>query len=160
MKAFITKTNYILAVIAAYVVFLSMFIMTADVTARFFQVALPGTVELVELFLAIMIFLGWSYTQEQGGHIAIDLVYRRLPKNFQRLLTLLHPVFGLVLMVIFCRQGYKFALYSRSGGEITENLNLPLWPFKLLIVVGAAAFCLQLIMEFIQALQQFRKKKD
>jgi TRAP-type C4-dicarboxylate transport system permease small subunit len=152
--------NYILAVIAAYMVFFAMFIMTADVAARFIQIALPGAVELVELSLAAMIFLGWSYTQQKGGHIAIDLVYRRLPKRLRQLLTLIHPVFGLILMAIICRQGYTFAMYSRSSGEITENLNLPLWPFKLLIVVGAGSFCLQLIMDVVQAFQQFRRKKD
>jgi TRAP-type C4-dicarboxylate transport system permease small subunit len=150
------KINYTLALIAAYSVFIAMFVMMADVTARTFQIALPGAVELTEISLALMIFLGWSYTQEQKGHIQIDLVYRRLPAAVQRMLDLVHPVLGLVLMAVIVRQGYKFALYSRSSGEITENLALPLWPFKLLLVIGGGAFCLQLVVDFIHAVRNLR----
>jgi TRAP-type C4-dicarboxylate transport system permease small subunit len=151
------KLNYTLAVIAAYVVFITMFIMTADVTARAFQIGLPGAVELTEIALALMVFLGWSYTQEQKGHISIDLVYHRLPKGVRRYLDLIHPLLGLVLMVIIARQGFAFAMYSRSSGEITENLGLPIWPFKLAMVVGAAAFGLQLVVDFIHVARNFRK---
>jgi TRAP-type C4-dicarboxylate transport system permease small subunit len=151
------KLNYALALVAAYVVVVTMFIMTADVTARAFRIALPGAVELTEIALALMVFLGWSFTQEQKGHIAIDFAFQRLPQSAQRVLDIINPFLGFIFMAIIAWQGYRFAMYSRFSKEITENLSLPIWPFKMILVIGAGAFCLQLIADFTDAIRNFRK---
>lgn len=158
IRYLMARFNYGIALVGALVVFATMFIMAADVSARFFKFPLPGAVELAEIALGLMVFLGWAYTQEQKGHITIDLLYNILPLRLQRLLSLINPIFGLVLFGIIAWQGVEFAIYSKVSGEITENLCLPVWPFKLIIVLGAVCFCLQLILNVVDAFLKMKEK--
>ena len=157
IKSAITRFNYIIALIGALVVFMTMFIMTADVSARFLKLPLPGAVELSEIALGVMVFLGWGYTQEQKAHVVIDVVYKRLPLTLRRFLDIADPIFGLVFMGIIGWISVDFILYSKVGGEYTENLMIPVWPFKTTILIGSISFCLQLIMDTIQAAQKLWK---
>ena len=158
IRHLIARFNYGIALVGALAVFATMFTMTADVFARFFKFPLPATVELAEIALGMVIFLGWAYTQEQKGHITIDLLYNILPLRLQRLLSLINPIFGLVLFSIITWQGVEFAFYSKASGEITENLCLPVWPFKLTIALAAVCFCLQLILDVVDAFLKIKEK--
>ena len=157
IKSAITRFNYIIALIGALVVFITMFIMTADVSARFLKLPLPGAVELSEIALGIMVFLGWGYTQEQKAHVVIDVVYNRLPSTLRRFLDMVNPIFGLVFMGIIAWISIDFIRYSKASGEYTENLMIPVWPFKTAILIGSISFCLQLMMDTIQAARKFWK---
>ena len=59
IKALIRKFNYVVAIVGATLVFLTMFITTVDVVGRFFRIPFTGTMEISELTLAVMVFLGW-----------------------------------------------------------------------------------------------------
>ena len=154
----IAKFNYMVAFLGALAVFVTMFIMTADVTARTFKWPLKGAVELAEINMGLLVFLGWTYTQQQKRHIAIDIIYLYFPTWLQRILDFVNPIIGLVFMIIVAWLAYDFAIYSKVSTEITENLGLPVWPFKLSVFVGAVTFCLQLIFELIDAIQNFRER--
>lgn len=158
IKTGITKFNYMLAFLGALVVVITMFIMTADVTARAFKWPLQGAVELAEIAMGLMVFLGWAYTQQQKRHIAIDILYIYFPAWLQRILDVINPVIGLVLMVIVAWLAYDFSIYSKVSGEVTENLRLPVWPFKLSVFLGAITLCLQLIFELVDAIRNYRER--
>ena len=158
IKTGITKFNYMLAFLGALVVVITMFIMTADVTARAFKWPLQGAVELAEIAMGLMVFLGWAYTQQQKRHIAIDILYIYFPAWLQRILDVINPVIGLVLMVIVVWLAYDFSIYSKVSGEVTENLRLPVWPFKLSVFLGAITLCLQLIFELVDAIRNYRER--
>ena len=155
IKTGITKFNYMLAIFGALVVVITMFIMTADVTARAFKWPLLGAVELSEIAMGLMVFLGWAYTQQQKRHITIDILYVHYPNWAQRILNVFNPVIGVVFMLIVAWLAYDFAMYSKISTETTENLALPVWPFKLSVFVGAITFCLQLIFELVDAIRNY-----
>ncbi|MGD9239127.1 MAG: TRAP transporter small permease subunit, partial [Desulfobacterales bacterium] len=75
IRTVVAKFNYVLALIGGLVVVATMFMMTADVTARAFKLPLQGAVELAEVFMGLLVFFGWAYTQQQKRHIAIDILY-------------------------------------------------------------------------------------
>jgi TRAP-type C4-dicarboxylate transport system permease small subunit len=119
---------------------------------------LHGAVELAELNMGLLVFLGWAYTQQQKRHIAIDILYLRFPGWLQRTLNLFNLVLGIVFMVIVAWQAYDFSVYSKVSTETTENLGLPVWPFKLSVLIGASSFCLQLIFELVDEIQNLRER--
>ncbi len=58
-----------------------MLITTGDVITRsFFNKPIPGTLELSEYMLSIIILLGAAYTQQVKGHVGVDF----LTKDFQQ----------------------------------------------------------------------------
>jgi TRAP-type C4-dicarboxylate transport system permease small subunit len=149
IKARLKKANYVIALIGGIVVFLTIFSTTIDVIGRFFNKPLAFVSETSEIALAVLVFLGWAYTQGEKGHISIDLVYNYLPKTVKRILSMFNPVFGIVLMGLMGYQGIIFSLQSKASHETTDSMHMALWPFKFLMVLGAVMLCLQLIFDMI-----------
>lgn len=158
IKKGIIKFNYMTALLGALVIVIIMLMMTADVTARAFRWPLHGAVELAEVGMALLVFLGWTYTQQQKRHIAIDILYVKLPVWVQRIINVINTVIAIVFMAILTWLAYDFTIYSKVSTEVTENLRIPIWPFKLSLFVGAVMFCLQLIFDLVDEIQNCREK--
>ena len=157
IKAWIRRFNYAIAMAGTALVFITMFITTADVIGRYFRMPLPGAMEISELALGVMVFLGWAYTQAEKGHIAIDILFKRLPQKVQNILDIIIPLFGLTLMGLIGWRAVGFAMDCKSSLEHTVDLGIPVWPFKFMIFIGAVTLCIQLIFDVIEALQKYRE---
>lgn len=69
---------------------LMMFLTGTDVTLRYiFNRPIAGAYELTELMMVILVFWGLSYTQLEKGHVAIELVFSRLPKTAQAIVDII-----------------------------------------------------------------------
>jgi TRAP-type C4-dicarboxylate transport system permease small subunit len=157
IKAWFQRLHYAIAMLGTALVFITMFITTSDVIGRYFRMPLPGAMEISELALGVMVFLGWAYTQAEKGHIAIDILFKRLPQKVQNILDIIIPLFGLTLMGLIGWRAVGFAMDCKSSHESTVDLGIPVWPFKLIIFIGAVTLCIQLIFDVIEALQKYRE---
>jgi len=157
IKAWIQRFNYVIAMTGTALVFITMFITTTDVIGRYFRIPLPGAMEISELALGVMVFLGWAYTQAEKGHIAIDILFKRLPQRVKNILDVIIPLFGLALVGLIGWQSIRFGMDCKSSLEHTVDLGIPVWPFKLMILIGAITLCLQLIFDVIEAWQRCRE---
>jgi TRAP-type transport system small permease protein len=153
IKARIQKFNYIVAIVGATLVFLTMFITTIDVVGRFFGSPFQGTMEISELALAVMVFLGWGYVQAEKGHIYIDILFNILPKGTRKIVEVINPLFGIALMCLVAWKSVGYTMDSKVSLMRTDNLSIPIWPFHFMMFVGAITFCLQLIFDLIDALK-------
>ena len=62
-----------------------MLFVGAEVMMRYvFNSPIPGHLEVSELLMPIIVFLGLSYTQATHGHVGMDLVLDSLPPRAQR----------------------------------------------------------------------------
>ena len=157
IKAWIQKFNYVVAIVGATLVFLTMFVTTIDVVGRFFRVPFTGTMEISGLALAVMVFLGWAFTQAEKGHIFIDIFFNILPKRLRNILDVINPLLGIALLSLVAWQSVKFALDTKVSLIRTDNLGIPVWPFQCMIFIGAITFCLQLIFDLVDACQRFKE---
>lgn len=157
IKAGIQKFNLIVAIVGATLVFLTMFVTTFDVVGRFFRIPFQGTMEISEMALAVMIFLGWAYTQAEKGHISIDIFFKILPRRVRNILDIINPLLGIALLSLVAWQSIKYSMDTKVSLIRTENLGIPVWPFQFMIFIGAVTFCLQLVFDFIDASRKFRE---
>jgi TRAP-type C4-dicarboxylate transport system permease small subunit len=158
IKARIQKFNYVVALVGATLVFLTMFMTTVDVVGRYFRRPFEGTQEISELALAVMVFLGWAYTQSEKGHIFIDIFFDRLPKWLRNIMDVINPLLGIVLLSLVAWQGITYSMESMVSHMNTDNLRIPVWPFHFTMVVGGITFCLQLVFDVVDACQKCRGK--
>ena len=63
-----------------------------------FSFTTRGSEELTAFMLVGVTFLGLGYTFAQGGHITIDLVYKRLSPGWQKIMSIFHGLVG----ILFC----------------------------------------------------------
>jgi TRAP-type C4-dicarboxylate transport system permease small subunit len=133
-----------------------MLLTVGDVMGRsFFNKPVPGTFELSEYMLAVIVLLGAAYTQQVKGHVGIDFLTRRYSAKAQALLQAVTTLAGLLIITILVWQGYLEGIHERA---VSDQLRVPQWPFKLLVAVGGLLLWLELLLDFISSVQKIARR--
>jgi TRAP-type C4-dicarboxylate transport system permease small subunit len=127
---------------------------TIDVTGRYFLRPITGGIEICFCALAASVFLAWSHTQAEGGHVYLDLLFARLPPRVRRVVSAFSTLVSMVFIGVVVWFAVPFTLSSMADGANTDNLQIPLYPFQFLIVLGGALLFLELIVELVENLRR------
>ncbi|ARC88747.1 TRAP transporter small permease subunit [Rhodovulum sp. MB263] len=140
-----------LALLAGLTVFVLMLLAVVSVGGRhLFNQPLPGSVDWIQQGMPLIAFLGIAYTQRDGGHIRMDILVARLSGRALWAAEALTTLAMLVVMVLLVWG--SFAHFQRSfdwgapmfSRDSSIDINLPLWPAKLLAPVAFSVLCLRL----------------
>jgi TRAP-type C4-dicarboxylate transport system permease small subunit len=143
------------------VLFAMMMLTVVDVLMRkLFARSVLGTVEITELMMVIVVFLAFTQTELENGHIRIDLVMSRFSKKVQAFSQLLTQTACAVLFGIMAVSTYRYAVDMMGSGEVTMTLKIPIYPFDFVIVVGYACITLALICKSLAALCEVMKNES
>jgi TRAP-type C4-dicarboxylate transport system permease small subunit len=135
--------------------FVIMFLVTIDVTGRFFfHSPLLGSLEITEFLLAGAVLLGLAYTQDLRGNVDLELFYNRLSRRAQRFSDILAYIIGIGIFMIVTWEGAINAFEGWEKNLASDVLRIPAWPFLLFVPVGA---CLLVLVLFCQLFESFSK---
>ena len=111
--------------------------------------------------LAAIIFLGAGYCLKEKGHIRITLVLGFLPELAARIITFIATLTTTVFMGYLWWYLYKMVKsamrYESTSGTLT---NTPLWIPQTVMLVGAAAFFIQLLATTIKTFDAIQTKEE
>ena len=139
---------------AVLIGFLMLFTVGEIVGRYLFNSPIKGHVEIVQLTMAGVVFLGIAFTQKVGGHVRMEFVVNALKGRLRLIVesfTLLLALFIFAMITVYSLQD---TLYCLSIGDNTPLLYWPTWPSKLCIPVGSFFLCLRLVLQIIQHLSQ------
>jgi TRAP-type C4-dicarboxylate transport system permease small subunit len=123
-----------------------------DIVGRaFFDRPLRGTIELTELAVVILVYLGLARTEDRDKHISVDLLYGSLSVGAQLALRVFAGVVAFVVITTMTWRLWIFAGQLDAGGFETGALRLPLYPVALLGVLGSAAFALAIASNLVRS---------
>jgi TRAP-type mannitol/chloroaromatic compound transport system permease small subunit len=139
----------------------------ADVIGRdFFNHPIPGVLEFIGLSIVAVVFLQMANTLREDRHVSNDLLMQVVNRSRPRLVAGFHVMFNLIgaaLMVIIViyvwpllEQDYRGGYYRGTAGVI----EIPLWPFKAIIVLGAGVMALQFLALAGRYFGQARRKEQ
>ncbi|NEY89549.1 TRAP transporter small permease [Tabrizicola oligotrophica] len=94
---------------------------------------------------------GAAYGVRTGIHVGVDVLVERLSGNSRRLITIIAMSGGVIFTAILAWIGADFVLHIRAGGQISADLELPMWLVYLAVPLGSALMCFR----FMQALYRF-----
>jgi TRAP-type mannitol/chloroaromatic compound transport system permease small subunit len=125
-----------------------------DVLGRnLFNKPIAGVNEFIGLSIVAVVFLQMANTLQEDRHVSNDIFIRLISGTHPRLSAGLYASFhfiGAALMAIvviyvwpIVTENYRGGYYSGTAGII----EIPIWPFMLVIVVGAAATGIQFILD-------------
>ena len=123
---------------------------------------LPGYVDFIEQVLPMIAFLGISYTQREGGHIRMDILVGRLKGRMLWLAEFITVFFMLVLMLLLVWGSFEHFLRAFNwdaplwSNDSSVDLNIPLWPAKLLVPVSFSVICIRLVWQLIGYARAFK----
>ena len=143
----VNRASYGACFIGMFLAIPLMLLTVGDVMGRsFFNKPIPGTFELSEYMLAVIVLLGAAYTQQVKGHVGVDFLTSRYSPRIQAVLQAVTTLAGLVIIAILVWQGYLEGIHEKA---VSDQLRVPQWPFKLLVAVGGLLLWLELLLDFI-----------
>lgn len=133
----------------------------ADVTRR--SVAgksVPGVVELGEVMMVAIVFLGLGYAESRGAHVSMTLLVNRLrPRTAAMVnglgLLLVVGVIGWMVYVTADRALESVAVQEYRFGLV----RVPVWPARVAVAVGLAVYFLELVFRLLDDLRAVRSRK-
>lgn len=125
----------------------------ADVIGRnLFDRPIAGVVEFLGLSIVAVVFLQMANTLREDRHVVNDLIVsalaRRWPGVGRTLYGLFHLI-GAALMALIVWYVFPVVVENYEGGYYkgtTGIVEIPVWPFLVAVIVGAAAACVQYLL--------------
>jgi TRAP-type C4-dicarboxylate transport system permease small subunit len=133
-----------------WIAYAGLLIMTALVfcfsLARTFGLPVIGDIEIVQFLMVVAIFSSLAFTEKTSSHIAIGILTEKMPKSLQNILGII----GKIITLIFCLMIIWVFILKMDYTTTSLLLNIPLYPFKYLLIIGFAAWSLEIISKIIQ----------
>ncbi len=130
---------------------LSMLICVADVIGtNFFDWPVPGTLEITESTMVLIVFGALAYTQEKRGHIRVEILHGFMSPRIKSLMDAITHFLALVFFVLLGWYSIGELTYSWELKEATMGtIRFPLYPARTLLTIGVALLIVQLALDVI-----------
>jgi len=138
---------------------LLMFLTVADVFGRYLlNRPVAGTYELTEMFMVLIVFLALGLAQHHGDHISLDLAYSHFPSSFKKATDVVVDLVNFAVVAPITWQLYNYSRRMWDGNYTTAVLQVPLHPFVIVAVVGAASYLLAIICDLGKSIGRSRRE--
>lgn len=157
VRGFTTATRWLHYV--SGVLILSMMLMTVgNILGRWlFNRPVRGTIELTEIGMVAIVFLGLSYAQVREDHIRVDLLYNALGRLGRRILGLFAATVSFLTILVMTWRLFDYSGVVQGSGRTTSSLAIPLYPVVWIAVAGSAVYLLGIV---VTALYRARGNPD
>ena len=140
--------------LAAFAIFALMCLGVAQIVMRsLFNAPLNGYIDLVELSMASMAFLGAAYCQRLGAHIRMELLIGRLRGRVLWIAESFGIFVALFIIGVLVWFGWGHFVRSYTLGDTTIDAEFPVWPSKLLVPIAFGIWWLRLSIQFLGSLR-------
>ncbi|HEU5320379.1 MAG TPA: TRAP transporter small permease [Methylomirabilota bacterium] len=124
-----------------------------DVAGRYLlNRPLPGTLELSEFAMAVLVFLGLGATGRTDSQVVVDIALERVPGRARAASQAAGALLGVVLWALIAWRSLEQAGEVWLKGEVSTILALPASPFVFAVALGSAVMALALLGRLLDAL--------
>ena len=123
-----------------------MFLTLFDVIGRAFNHPIAVSVEVTEIIMGMMIYLGIGYTTFLRGHIRVDILVINLSPRIQ---AILDSITGIVALIITILISWRLWIYANSrlvNGDLTQIGEVPVWPYAFIMAFSSMLMVTSLIL--------------
>ncbi len=145
-----------LNLIAALVILAIMFIGTYQVFGRkLLNLPVPGYVDWIEMIMTVFAFVAISYTQRLGGHVRMEIILGRMKGRLLYFFEIFGTVCAIFIVAVLGYYGYEHFLRAFEIGDSTIDIELPVWPSKLLVPFAFGILLFRLFIQLIGFIRLF-----
>ena len=129
-----------------------MLLTVSDVFLRFaFASPITGTMEVTE-YMMICLLIGMAPCTLARKHIRIDAVVQRLRPRVQAILDVIIYTAGLGMVAILTWRSYTQSLIVLEYGARSSMLEIPKFPFYVVLIASFSLLCLAMVVILIQSI--------
>lgn len=138
-------------ILALFVLLLFALVMKEVIGRYFFNAPSVWGQELTQLLFGTYVFLSGGHVLRWGGHVNVDLVYNKFNIRTRALIDITTSALFFLFCGMLLYYGGQLAWESISYWEHSVSAwGPPIWPFKLMIPVGAGLLLLQGIAKLVR----------
>ena len=135
------------ALVSGFGIFGLMLFGVAQIFGRkLFNAPIFGYIDMVEIAMSALVFLGLAYTERLGGHIRMELFVSHLKGRVLWAFELVGVLVGLFVVPVLVYYSYTHAMRAYDSGDTSIDALLPLWPSKLIVSISLALLFLRLLV--------------
>jgi C4-dicarboxylate transporter DctQ subunit len=101
--------------------------------------------ELTIYLLIWMAKFGAAYGVRTGIHVGVDVLVRMLSAQWQRVFVVFSLASGAFFTAVIAWLGTSFVLRIRALGQVSPDLELPMWIIYLAIPLGSGLMCFRFL---------------
>ncbi len=140
--------------LAAFAIMALMILGVLQIVLRsVFNSPIGGYIDLVELSMASMAFLGAAYTQRIGSHVRMELVVGSLRGRALWLLEAFGAAIAMFIIGVLIYYSYGHFMRAYTLGDTTIDAEYVTWPSKLLVPIAFSIWWIRLALQFIGAVR-------
>ncbi len=145
-----------LNLIAALVILAIMLIGTYQVFGRkLLNTPVPGYVDWIEMIMTVFAFVAISYTQRLGGHVRMEIILGRMQGRLLYFFEIFGTLCAIFIVAVLGYYGYEHFLRAFEIGDSTIDIELPVWPSKLLVPFAFGVLLIRLFIQLIGFVRLF-----
>jgi len=119
---------------------------------------IPGSVEIIELLMILVVFLGMAECAVNKGNIVVDLFVNLLPKQTQEIIGICISFLSIFIVSLIAWQNMVQVKLLWHSGHSSGALHIPHWPFAIIVALGWAVFDLVLVVHCFELIKKVLKK--
>lgn len=132
-----------------------MFLTVADGVRRFVDGrSIPGTIEITEVALVIVVFLGMLSAETSGSHVRTALFTERIPPRLARWVRVAGRLLALAVVGFLTYVTGVGAAKSVAEGQYQFGLiRIPIWPAKLAVFIGFGLLAIAILSHTVDLIR-------
>ncbi|MBN1848083.1 MAG: TRAP transporter small permease [Deltaproteobacteria bacterium] len=135
----------------------AMMLLISNIVGRLVNFVIPGSYEIFELIMVVPVSFALVHAALKKYHVVVELIIKRFPP---RLGAVAEMFASLLMIVTWGWMAYAGTSYAIENGfqELSETLEIPYLPFRMLFLFCLLLFCLTYVVDFAQAFRRFSNK--
>ena len=111
-----------------------------------------GAVEMTELLMGLIVFLGIAYTTRSRSHVTVDIITSHLPVRTREALALAAQILSTGFVVFISWRLWVVANETVSDNLRTQVWELPVYPVAFLMAAGSTLMVVVLVGQMVQSM--------
>ena len=134
-----------------------MLLLMSNIFGRFLHLVIPGSYEMFELIMAIPVAFALVHAALQKTHVVVHLIVSRFPPRLGAATEIMTSLLSFAIWALIAWGGTSLA-YENGLGEITDILELPVLPFRIVWLFCLFLFCLTYLVDLSRAFRRLLEK--
>ena len=150
MDSLVENLSRVMVRLAGFCIVLTMLLIVSNIILRaVFKHPLVGTVDFVNILIALTIGLSIAYCAVQDGHIAIEYFVDKMPASVAAVIKLVINFMALIFWGFAAWYMIGFAGSMNANGQVAATSQIPLSPVAYIIALGLMAICLVILSQLV-----------
>lgn len=131
----------------------------SDVFMRFFlSKPINGSFELTEYLMILIVFMAIPWATTRNAHVRVDLITGRFSRRTKATLYAISCLLSMGITWLFAWYTLPEVLYARDIMFKSDMLDIPMYPFYFIIMVGFYILFFTLIAALIEFIDEAMTK--